>query len=434
MCAASASDQNSGASSEGKDKAWTKYQIGIVALLFLAMVIGYMDRINFAVVIPTLLKEYNLSPEAAGILLSVFNWSLALAYLCSGPLVDRFHARKALPTGVAVWSAATIMAGLSASVPLLGAARALLGLGESTLIPAASKLISELFPKQQQGKVLGIYFSGTKVGLAVGAPAAAAILAAYGWHMVFFVTGLISMLWLIPWFLIYRPGKEVIVEAAGPAQTQESVAEKVQWSSLFTCKEMWILMLGQAGYLYVYFVFMTWLPSYLVLERGMGILKTGFLSTLPFLIAIFVGIFSGWLSDRWIQSGASVTKVRKTFIGGGFALSTIFIVVGVNLTSEIPVLFCIFMSMGILGMASPNINALPIDLSTRKVVSSVSALQNLGGNIGGALAPIVTGILYARTGSFQTALLATGAVALVFGTCVHVFLLGKVEQKIGLKG
>ena len=414
-------------------KAWTPYQIGIVSLLFLAMVIGYMDRVNFSVVVPTLLKEYDLSPKTAGWLLSIFNWALALAYLFSGPLIDRFHARRVLPTGVAVWSFATFMAGLSATVPVLGAARTLLGLGESTLIPSASKLVSELFPKDQQGKAIGCYFSGTKVGLTIGTPLAAAILAAWGWHAVFLVTGVVSALWLVPWFLIYRPGKEVIKEASpNTGEAAQAPVEKIKWTSLFQHKDMWVLMLGQAGYLYVYFVFLTWLPTYLVNERGMGIMKTGIFATLPFLIAVFVGIFSGWLSDRWIRSGASVTKVRKTFIGGGFALSTIFITLGANLTAEGPALFFLFMSMGILGMASPNINALPLDLASRKVVSSVTALQNVGGNIGGALAPIITGFLYAETGSFQTALLVTGGIALVLGTFVHVFLLGNIEPRIGV--
>ena len=131
--------------------------------------------------------------------------------------------------------------------------------------------------------------------------------------------------------------------------------ERIPWAHLFSYKEMWCLMLGQAGYLYVYFVFLTWLPSYLIMERGMNVLKTGFLSSLPFIIAVCIGIFSGWLSDRWLQKGASLTLVRKTFIGGGFLLSTIFIILGVNIESEGVALFFIFMSMGILGMTSPNL-------------------------------------------------------------------------------
>jgi len=418
-----------------KGKAWTPYQMGMVAMFFLSMVIAYMDRVNFSVVIPTLMKEYHLAPEVAGVLLSIFSWALAAAYLFSGPLVDRFHSRRMLPGGVGVWSLATFIAGLSATVPVLGAARVLLGLGESTQIPSVSKLISELFPKSQRGKAVGIYFSGSKIGLVIGAPLAAAILAEYGWHMVFFATGIISAMWLVPWFLIYRPGKEVIQEElpAKDAEAPQLPAGKRNWTQLFSYKETWVLMLGQAGYLYVYFVFLSWLPSYLILERGMSVLKTGIFSTFPFIIAVFVGIFSGWLSDRWIQHGGTMTLVRKTFIGGGFALSTIFIVIATNITSEGLSLLFLFMSMGILGMTSPNINALPIDLSSGEVVSSVAALQNLGGSIGSALSPIVTGILYASTGSFQVALLVTGGVALVFGTCVHVFLLDKIEPRIGIK-
>lgn len=408
---------------------WSPYQAGIVALLFAAMAIAYMDRVNFSVVIPALMQEYHLSPEAAGILLSVFNWAVAVAFLFSGPLVDRFHPRRILPGGVALWSAATCMAGLSHTVPVLGTARTLLGLGESAIVPSASRLIAELFSKEQRGKAMGIYMSGPKVGLALGAPLASLILTSLNWQAVFFITGLISFLWLIPWFLVYRNGKEVIAEP----EVARAPRSDVSWAHLFTYKEMWCLMLGQAGYLYVYFVFLTWLPSYLILERGMDVLKTGFLSSLPFLLAVGIGIFSGWLSDRWIQKGASLTLVRKTFIGGGFLLSTIFIILGVNIEAEGPALFFIFMSMGILGMTSPNINALPIDVSSRKVVSSVAALQNLGGNIGGALAPIVTGLIYSHTGSFNVALVVTGIIALIFGSCVHVFMLGRIEQRIGMR-
>ena len=391
---------------------WSPYQAGIVALLFFAMAIAYMDRVNFSVVIPTLMQEYNLSPETAGILLSVFNWAVAAAFLFSGPLVDRFHPRRILPAGVGLWSAAT-----------------LLGLGESAIIPSASRLIAELFPKEQRGKAMGIYMSGPKIGLAIGAPLSSFILTSMSWQAVFFFTGIISFLWLIPWFLVYRNGKEVISEQV----ESQAPRERIPWAHLFSYKEMWCLMLGQAGYLYVYFVFLTWLPSYLIMERGMNVLKTGFLSSLPFIIAVCIGIFSGWLSDRLLQKGASLTLVRKTFIGGGFLLSTIFIILGVNIESEGVALFFIFMSMGILGMTSPNINALPIDVSARNVVSSVAALQNLGGNVGGALAPIVTGVIYSQAGSFNAALIVTGIIALVFGSCVHVFMLGKIEQRIGIR-
>lgn len=414
-----------------KPSRWTAYQGGIVVLLTLGMIINYMARINFSIVMPTLIKEYSLLPAAAGVLLSVSGWSQAFGNLFIGALADRFHPRRVFPTGVGLWSLATMLGALSANVFFLGFTRFVLGIAESTVLPCSSKLVSELFKKDSQGKVIGTYFSGTKIGLAVGAPLSAVILVAYGWQAVFIVTGVLSALWLVPWFLIYRPNKEVIQEVLPLSGAGEAAQPKVKWYSLLSSREVWILALGQGIYLYVYYVFLTWLPGYLVLERHMSILKTGILSVIPFLLAVFVGIFSGWLGDLWLRKGASVSLVRKTFIGLGFMLSTVFVIAGTNIDTEGPALFCIFMSMGILGMVSPNINALPIDLAPRRFVSTVASLQNVGGNIGGALAPVVTGVLFGITGSFQIALWVTGGVALV-GSLVHVFLLRKIEPCIGI--
>jgi MFS transporter, ACS family, D-galactonate transporter len=408
---------------------WSRYQWFIVTSLFLAMVIAYLDRINFSIVMPVLIKEYNISPATGGILLSMFNWSLAFFYLFAGPLIDRYHASRMLPLGVGIWSLATVFTGITSSIPLLGAMRALLGTGESTLVPSAAKIVSEVFKKEDRGKVVGIYFSGTKVGVTLGAPLAATIMVAYGWQWVFYITGAISLLWLVIWLPFYRRNKEVIPpEVSEENETQGSIS----WFSLLKNRSVWALILGQAGYLYVYFVFITWVPSYLVLELKMGFLKTGFLSMVPFLLAVIAGISSGWAADWWIKSGGQLSMVRKTFIGCGFILSTIFIIISAYApTANLTVLFLI-LSMGSLGIASPNINSLPMDIASRRVVSSVSALQNFGGNIGGAFAPAVTGILYAWTGSFQSSLILTGVVAIVFGLGAHIFLIGKIDKKVGL--
>ena len=408
---------------------WSRYQWFIVISLFLAMVIAYLDRINFSIVMPVLIKEYNISPATGGILLSIFNWSLAFFYLFAGPLIDRYHARRMLPLGVGIWSTATLLTGLSTSIPFLGAMRGLLGTGESTLVPSASKIISEVFKKEDRGKVVGLYFSGTKVGVTLGAPLASMILVAYGWQAVFYITGAISLLWLMFWLPIYRKNKEVI-----PPEVHEEDEKQrpISWFSLLKNRSVWALLLGQAGYLYVYFVFITWVPSYLVLELKMGFLKTGFLSMVPFLLAVVMGISSGWAADWWIKKGGNLSLVRKTFIGCGFALSTIFIIISAySPSANLTVLFLI-LSMGALGIASPNVNALPMDISSRRVVSSVSALQNFGGNIGGAFAPALTGILYAWTGSFQSSLILTGVIAVVLGIGSHIFLLGKIEKSVGI--
>lgn len=344
-----------------------------------------------------------------------------------GLLVDRFHPRRMFPAGVALWSTATVAAAVSPSAAVLGVCRFFLGLGESTLIPSASRLVSEIFPKHDQGKATASYFAANKIGLAIGAPLAAAILMHWGWRAVFVVTGALGLLWLVSWFAVYRPGKEVIAEdAAGQG------GEKVKWISLLGHRETWALMVGDASYLYVYFVFISWIPSYLVLERHMSVLKSGVYSTFPFLIAFGTAIFSGWIGDRWLKAGASLTVVRKTLIGIGFTLSTIFMFIGLNVESQGWAVFCLFWSMGILGIATPMVNVLPIDLAPRKFVASVAGLQNCGANVGGALAPIVTGFLLGMTGNFRAALYVTGGIALI-GTFAHTVMLGKIEPRIGLE-
>ncbi|MDR3562233.1 MAG: MFS transporter [Negativicutes bacterium] len=413
-------------------KKWTMYHKYIVGMLWLAMVFAYMDRINLSIAMPVLIKEYGVSPSSAGFLLSAFNIGIALSMLAIGPVTDILRPKKVFPAGVALWSIATWAASLSPSVTFLAITRAIVGVGEASVIPSASRIIADIFRKEDRGKVVGIYFSGTKVGLTIGAPLAAAILSAYGWKAVFYVTGFISAAWLLLWLPIYRESKGVVP----PEIPEEDVRpEGVTWLSLLTYRSVWGVILGQAGYLFIYFVFITWMPSYLVLERKMSILNTGFVAMLPFLVAVFSGIYSGWLADRWISRGGDLTTVRRTFIVGGFLFSTIFIIIAAYMESTSAAVLFLILSMGALGMASPNVNALPIDIAPRHIVSSVAALQNFGGNIGGAIAPILTGFLYQSTGSFQTALIATGIIALVIGAGGNTIVLGKIEKSnsLGMK-
>jgi MFS family permease len=189
---------------------WTGYQKSIVFMLFLAMTFAYMDRINLSVAMPVFINQYHIKPSTAGLLLSIFNWSIALSMLVSGPLIDYFRPKKILPLGVAIWSVATWITSLSINIFPLAFARGLLGVGEATLIPSASRIISEVFKKEDRGKVMGIYFSGSKVGLTLGAPLAGGILVAYGWQAIFCVTSAISAAWLLLWLPIYRSHKGIV--------------------------------------------------------------------------------------------------------------------------------------------------------------------------------------------------------------------------------
>ena len=376
-------------------KRWTAYQWAIMWLLFMANLFAYMDRVNMSVVLPTLIKEFHLTKAEAGWLLSAFNWAFMLSLLAAGPLVDWLKPRLVYPTGVGIWSAATFGCGLTSSVGPLAAFRVLLGVGEAAYIPSSAKVISRIYRKDDRAKVVGVFFAGNKVGLTVGVPLAALVLHVWGWQAVFYVTGILSMLWLVLWLPIYRETRGVLEPGVS-----EIRPPGVTWASLLTYRSTWALILGQAGYLYMYYVFVAWLPSYLVLQRKMSVLETGFVGMLPFLVSTGTTVLGGWGADLMIRKGHDTTLARKLFVVGGLFLATVFVVMGAYAEATGLAVTLLIISMGCLGLTTANVNTMPIDLAPRHIVSSLTSLQNFGGNLGGALAPVVTGILYGATGDF----------------------------------
>lgn len=404
---------------------WTRYQWAIVLMLLFALVISSIDRVNMSSAAPYWIKHHIMTPTQTGLLQSIFGWSITFFLLFVGPLIDRFHPRRILPFGMVLWFVATFITGLTTKLPVLAFARGLLGLGESTLLPSAPKLIVENIRDADRSKAVSIYFAGNKLGPAIGIPLAAAILVAYGWHAVFYVTSVLSLIWIALWFLIYRTNKSIL-----PERASRSVANgpRVPWGQLFKRRNTWALILGQFGYLYVLYVFLSWLPSYLVLQRHISIGHSGSLGSLPFVISIVTTLLGGILADSWVKKTGRKTLARKAIIGCGLLLSTVFIIIAAFAQNTVPAVIFLCLTMASIGLVTGSVNSLPMDLAEPQAVSSLSSLQNFGGNLGASFAPLITGLMYTSTHSFKAPLILTGIVALVFGCGSYVFLLGRVEK------
>jgi ACS family D-galactonate transporter-like MFS transporter len=404
---------------------WSAYQWGIVLLLLFGLILSSVDRVNISVAIPYWIKNKMISPTQAGMLQSIFGWTIIVSLLFVGPLLDKFHPRRLLPLGVIIWSIATWFSGMTTHLMTLMFSRGLLGIGESTLLPSAPKLIMENIPAKDRSKAISVYFSGNKIGPTIGIPFASMLLVMYGWQAVFYVTAALGFVWIVLWYAIYRKDKSL-----EPTETsaEELKAPKVKWSQLFAYRNTWALILGQFGYLYVFYVFITWLPSYLVLQHHLSIGNSGSLGSLPFVVSIVTTLFGGWLADKWVMKTGNKTLARKAIIGGGMILATVTIIIAAYTVNIGPALVFLTLSMAFLGLVTASVNSLPMDLAPREIVSSLGSLQNLGGNLGAAIAPMVTGILFARTNSFELPLIITGAVALVFGAGSYLFLMKKVEK------
>ncbi len=399
----------------------------VVALCWGALTMASVIRMSLSMVAPTLMQEYDISPETMGFVLSGWNWAYTACQLIVGPLVDRFGSWMVLGLGAGVWSLSTIAFPLAATALGFFLFRALFGVGHSMLIPSQGSAISRWFKPEQRSTALGFAFSGSQVGIAIGSVVCAFILANWGWQSVFYWVGAANLLFAAIWFSSY-PDKQIGVQEKLGHGEKGKTSERVSILSLLRYRTAWGLALGQAGYLYAYHVFVSWLPSYLALERGMSIRQTGFLASLPFIVGMVATIGGGWLGDYLIRKGFGPTAARKTVVGTGMMVATVLVVTAAYVTQTWLAVALLTLCMGSLRATTGSANSIPIDLAPRTSVASLVSIQNVGGNIGGLMAPIVTGYILAATGSFAGALVMAGIV-MTFGAFSYVFIVGRLPEE-----
>jgi MFS family permease len=399
------------------------YRWNIMLLLAASQAIAYIDRVNLSVAGPEeLIKVQGYTPTDLGFLLSVFNWAFTASLLLVGPFADWARPRLSFPLGVGVWSLATALCSVTTAFAPLSLFRAFVGIGESTMIPSGARVIRETFDLKRRALVVGTFFAGNKVGLTLGIPLSAVLLHNWGWSAVFYITGALGLVWLAWWKAVYRaPAKETEKPAA---------ADAIRWRHLLKYRTTWGVMLGQAGYLYIYYMFATWLPGYLSLERNMSVLDTGIVGMLPFLIGTATVVFGGWAADRLIAGGARVTVVRKGFAVGGLLGATVLTIGGAYATDTVLAVGLLTLAVASFSLSTASVNSMPIDVAPPHIVSSLTSLQNFGGNVGGSFAPIVTGALLTATGDFTMPLLVGAVVALVLGCGSYGFIVGNLDREL----
>jgi len=390
----------------------------IVGTLGVGCTVAYIDRVLLSFATPAIIKELGLDGAVAGLLLSAFFWSYALMQLPAGWLIDRYGTRSVLAVGYFLWSASCVATGWASSLATFIACRLGLGIGESPLYPSGYRIVSTEFSERHRGLASAIYSEGAKLGPAIGAPLAAGLIVAFGWRDMFIIVGLVSMIWLLVW-LIVAPRKE---HGAHPLKTKFASND---WWELLKRREIWGISFGYFGYLYVFYVYITWMPGYLVLTRGFTILHAGIYASLPFVLQFVFGLFGGWCADHLIYRGVSATVVRKGVIGLGLILGMCIVPAAFAATGESAALWFAVSLTG-LGLAVPNMLAVPSAIAPRGRGGVVGAIQNTAGNFGGVLAPIVTGALYSATQSFTSALVAAGVMLCVsaFG---YLVLIPRIE-------
>jgi MFS family permease len=334
-----------------------------------------------------------------------------------GWLVDRFDVNRVLAAGFLLWSLATALTGFVRGFALLMVMRLILGTGESVAVPSCSKIIARYLPEHRRGFASGSVMSGLRLGNAVGTFGAGFLMAKFGWRPVFIGIGLVSLLWLPAWKKWMPQGGGVSTNAmgAGPG-----------YMNIFKQRSFWGTSAGQFCCNYLLYFMLTWLPTYLVLERHLSVAAMARVAGLYYLVDAASAISTGWLQDFWIRRGYTPTLVRKSAMAIAFVISAIGITGCALAGANTYVAWLMAAGVGC-GMTSPGIFAFCQRLAGPQATGKWYGAQNGFSNLAGVVAPALTGFVLERTGNFVAPFGITAGLCIA-GGLAWVFWVGRVEQ------
>jgi MFS family permease len=386
-------------------------------LLFVAVVINYIDRGNLSIAAPLLKDEWHLSSSALGALFSAFFVTYTAMQFVGGWVFDRFDPCRVLALGFLVWSLATAATALSTGFVMLLSLRLLLGLGESVICPTSSQILARYLPEERRGFANGVVCGAMRCGAVVGSFGGGLLMARYGWRPAFLLIGVLSLLWIPAW-LRWRPREEVTraahVEEPPPA-----------FSEILAQRSFWGASAGHFCSNYLLYFMVTWLPTYLVRELHMSITAMSRIAALYYLTDAASAFATGALADLWMRHGGTTTQVRKTAMGIGFALAAASLGC-LSFATPATYLFYLLLAGVGCGMTSATLFAFGQTLAGASGVGRWIGLQNGFANFAGVIGPALTGFLVDRTGHFAAALVISAGLC-VAGGFAWVLVVGRVE-------
>jgi MFS transporter, ACS family, D-galactonate transporter len=401
----------------------------IVGLLCLGMMIAYFDRINLSIAVAddAFKTNFGLTPLHIGTLNSAFFWSYFILQIPAGFFVDRFGVKTPYAAGFLLWSLLSAATAFATGLWQLITIRLLLGLGECVVTPAGMRWIRFNISEEHRGLAIGLYMAAAKFGPAVGAYLATILITVYGWQNMFLILGLGCLVWLAPWMMLVRDDDRQ--KAATAAAGSGGSAKGPSFGKVMASPVIWGTVVGTFCYQYFVYYCLTWLPLYFVQSRNLNLKESGLFTTFSFTGMAVVATAAGWAADRLIARGRNPVKVRKAFIFAGFALASTQWIGAISESNSAALFFAIFSLSG-LGMMTANYWALTQTLIPGAAVGRIVGVQNAAANLPGIVAPLLTGWLVARTGSYEAPMLAI-AVFLLLGIGSYLFL---VREKYAPKG
>lgn len=378
--------------------------VGLVALLSLALLVNYADRGSISVAAPLLGKELDLSASEIGWVLGLFYWAYAPLQPVMGWCADRFGPARVLAAGFLVWSVATGLMGIAGGLTALVVLRLLMGAGEATFYPSALSLLARNVPAAQRARATATMQFGALIGPAAGALLGGWVMVRYGWRAMFLVMGAASLVWLVFW-------RRWTKRSSGGALLPAS-GDDPPYSAILRQRALWGGMIGTfCGNYAFYFVF-SWLPLYLVSERGLSVAQMPLMTSAFYVVDGASVLAAGFLLDRWVSRGASLNRAYKTALATSSAGVGLCLLAASVVSGPVAAAAILLLTAALDGLNSPSNPSVTQTLAGPRATGRWMGLQNAVGNVAGMTAPVVTGYLVQGSGNYTSALVVSGTVAL----------------------
>jgi sugar phosphate permease len=371
-------------------------------LTFLVAFVMYVDRSCIGVLTPTLMQEFGLNKIQMGWAASAFNAAYTLFQVPAGWMADRYGPRVILGVAIAWWSVFTATTGLASGFLSFTITRFLFGMGEAAAFPAASRAILPWLPAARRAFGQGFQHAGSRLGVAVTPPLVVFLIAQYGWRQAFFIFGIIGIVLAVVWVAYFRNTPEqhphvnaeelTILRPAGWQPARVKQKGSVPWRQILRSRDLWFLSAMYFCYGWVLWLYLSWIPTYLVEIRGFTQIKMGLASSLPPLAATLTNIIGGTVSDRLVHAWGDLRRGRTMVSVCGFTIAGIGLVVVAPASSAGAALACLTVALAGLELTVAGSWAMALDIGGHHS-GAVTAVMNTFGNLGGTLSGICIGYL-----------------------------------------
>jgi len=402
----------------------------IILFLFFNIVINYIDRVNLSIAAPVISKYFHWDAATMGWVFSAYLWTYTALLVHTGWLGDRIGVRRTAAISISVWSVAAMLTGAVTNFFWMILARLSLGVGESATFPMCNNVVRQWFTAEERGFATGLFHAGVFLSTAVATPVVAWTVLRYGWRASFFIFGSLGFVWLIFWLKWFHPPETcpwlpederslILTKRLGSPKSQAASAAArplgffEALAPLVRQKTAWGMFISQGCVNYMQYLFLAWLPSYLVQARGMDLMKAGIFTAIPYLVGTVVEVTLGKLSDHIYTPEELKQGKRRNLVALLLALTSVVLLINV-VSSSFAIIAIITIALSCNTSVIMFNYALNGDLvEDPKLVGTAYGTVQLGGNAFGLCAPIFTGYIVKATGSFASAFVLAGVLALI---------------------